>query len=228
MAYQSSANEDMSMQLAYEGGIYFEFIPFQEQYFDETGSPLPNAPALTLAEVKEGVDYALLISTVSGSWRYSLGDTVTFTNKAKSEIKITGRTKHFLNVVGAQLSVAKMNQGVQHLEHEFDISIPEFTVGALKIDDQYHHQWFLGSDAYESVDGEKLAQALDEKLMSLNKNYRVARGKALHGVKADIIPPHIFHDWSEEKKKKGGQIKTPRMMDEEELEAFGSFVLKEA
>ncbi|GAB5522399.1 MAG: GH3 auxin-responsive promoter family protein [Roseivirga sp.] len=223
IAYQSRPNDNMAMQLAYEGGIYFEFIPFEEQYFDEKGSPLPDAPAFSLAEVEEGIDYALLISTVSGAWRYSIGDTIVFTDKSRAEIKITGRTKHFLNVVGSQLSVAKMNAGVQHLEQKFNVSIPEFTVGAVKSDGLFHHQWFLGSDDYEQADEESMADAIDEKLKSLNKNYRVARGKALKGVKVEVVPTQVFHDWSERNKKKGGQIKTARMMDEEDLNAFGAF-----
>ena len=223
MAYQSRPNEDMSMQLAYEGGIYFEFIPFEEQYFDDQGSPLPDAPALSLEEVEEGVDYALLISTVSGAWRYSIGDTLKFTDKERAEVKITGRTKHFLNVVGAQLSVAKMNEGVQHVEQKFDISIPEFTVGAIKIEGEFYHKWYLGSDDYEKVDSQDIERALDSKLKSINKNYSVARGKALKGVVIELIPPYLFHDYNEEKKKKGGQIKTPRMMSEEDLEEFGQF-----
>ncbi len=227
MAYQSRPHEDMAMQLAYEGGIYFEFVPFEEQYFDENGSPLPDAPALSLAEVEEGLDYALLISTVSGAWRYSIGDTITFTDKSRAEIKITGRTKHFLNVVGSQLSVAKMNAGVQHLEQKFDMSIPEFTVGAVKSDGLFHHHWYMGSESTESVDEEKMAEVIDEKLKSLNKNYRVARGKALKGVKVDVVPTQVFHDWSERNKKKGGQIKTARMMDEEGLKAFGDFAREE-
>ncbi|MFT6871873.1 MAG: hypothetical protein ACJAVN_000877 [Roseivirga sp.] len=224
MAYQSRPNEDMAMQLAYDGGIYFEFIPFEEQYFDEVGSPLPDAPALSLAEVEEGVDYALLISTVSGTWRYSIGDTIVFTDLARAEIKITGRTKHFLNVVGSQLSVAKMNEGVRYLEEKFNISIPEFTVGAIRIDDDFHHQWYIGSDDFKQAASSELAEALDEKLKHLNKNYRLARSKALKGVQVDLIPSHLFRDWSEKNKKKGGQIKTARMMSEEDLEAFGEFV----
>ena len=224
LAYQSRPNEDMSMQLAYEGGIYFEFIPFEEDYFDEVGSPLKEAPALSLGEVEEGKDYALLISTVSGTWRYSIGDTIQFTDLKKAEIKITGRTKHFLNVVGSQLSVAKMNEGIRQLEKKFDMKIPEFTVGAIKIDGHYHHRWYLGTDDYEKASGEELAKALDQTLRKLNKNYGVARDKALHGVLASPVPTHIFHDWSEQKKKKGGQIKTARMMDEAALEEFGSFV----
>lgn len=223
MAYQSRPNADMSMQLAYEGGIYFEFIPFEDQYFDEYGSPLPDAPALSLAEVEEDKDYALLISTVSGTWRYSIGDTVKFTNLAQAEIKITGRTKHFLNVVGSQLSVSKMNDAVQHLEEQFDIAIPEFTVGAIERDGEFIHQWYLGSDdAPDGID-EDLARALDDHLKSSNKNYKVARSKALKGVKADVVKAATFHDWSEKNKKKGGQVKTARMMDQDTLLEFADF-----
>ena len=227
MAYQSRPNDEMAMQLAYESGIYFEFIPFEEKYFDEVGSPMPDAPALSLSEVEEGVDYALLISTVSGTWRYSIGDTIQFTNKERAEIKITGRTKHFLNVVGSQLSVAKMNAGVQHLEEEFDISIPEFTVAAVRVNGKYHHQWYLGSDNAKDIDKDRVAKALDEHLKRMNKNYRVARGKALHGINVELIPSELFHAWSERNKKMGGQVKTARMMSEEGIKEFGEFTKSE-
>jgi hypothetical protein len=228
IAYQSRANEDMSMQLAYDGGIYFEFIPFEEQYFDALGSPLPDAPAVSLSEVEEGLDYALLISTVAGAWRYSIGDTIKFTNKERAEIKITGRTKHFLNVVGSQLSVAKMNEGVQDLEVTFNISIPEFTVGAIKKEGKFYHQWYLGSEEFDNLNNEQFAAHLDKKLQGLNKNYKVARGRALSGVMVNLIPLHLFHDWSERNKKKGGQIKMPRMMEENDLKEFGKFIKRKS
>lgn len=226
LAYQSRPNEDMSMQLAFDGGIYFEFIPFEEQYFDENGAPLEDAPALSLKEVEEGTEYALLISTVSGTWRYSIGDTIRFTDVEKAEIKITGRTKHFLNVVGSQLSVAKMNEAVKKLEQRFEVTIPEFTVGAIKEDGEFHHQWFLGVDANQDYNNEDLAEALDKELKALNKNYKVARSKALKGVKVKGVAPRVFHDWSEKSKRKGGQVKTPRMMGEEDLREFAAFASK--
>lgn len=224
LAFQSRPNEQMAMQLSLDSGIYFEFIPFKEEYFDENGSPLPDAPALSLNEVKEGVDYAMLISTVSGAWRYSIGDTIEFTDLEKAEIKITGRTKHFLNVVGSQLSVAKMNEAVEELEAGLGLQIPEFTVGAIKRNGDFIHQWFLGLSAQTEADEAKVGEKLDEILKSKNKNYKVARSKALKGIEVNLIRANDFHNWNERNKKKGGQVKMPRMMDEESLKAFEKFV----
>lgn len=224
IAYQARPNEDMSMQLSLDSGIYFEFVPFREEYFDETGSPLPDAPALSLSEVNEDQDYAMLISTVSGTWRYSIGDTVKFTNLEKAEIKITGRTKHFLNVVGSQLSVSKMNDAIQELEEAFDLQIPEFTVGAVKRDGDFIHQWFLGLAGDQKAEESEVSQKLDEVLKSKNKNYKVARSKALKGIEVTLIKAEDFHAWNGKNKKKGGQVKTPRMMDEDSLLEFEEFV----
>ncbi|KYG84610.1 GH3 auxin-responsive promoter [Roseivirga seohaensis] len=224
IALQVRPNEDMSMQLAYDGGIYFEFIPFQPEYFDENGAPYEDAPALSLAQVEEGNEYAMLISTVSGAWRYSIGDTIKFTNKERAEIKITGRTKFFLNVVGSQLSVNKMTDAIQKLEEEYKISISEFTVAAVKHEGEFYHQWIIGSENENNIDEESLANSLDKALKSANKNYGVARSKALKGVKLKLVNPEIFYDWAEQTKKKGGQIKIPQMMSESEMKAFLEFI----
>lgn len=223
IALQLRDNEDMAMQLAFDEGIYFEFIPFDEQYFDDSGSPLKDAPSVSIGEVEEGKEYAMIISTVSGAWRYSIGDTIQFTDKSKAEIKITGRTKFFLNVVGSQLSVNKMDDALRALEEEYNINLPEFTVAAIKIDGEFHHQWILGTDDPDQVDGEKLAKKLDELLIDANKNYGVARKKALKGVHVKLIDKEVFYDWSEENKKKGGQIKVARVVDEEEMLEFLEF-----
>ncbi|KYG77477.1 GH3 auxin-responsive promoter [Roseivirga spongicola] len=224
LAYQARPNDQMAMQLSIDSGIYFEFIPFKEEYFDENGSPIEDAPALSLSEVNEGEDYAMLISTVSGAWRYSIGDTIAFTNLERAEIKITGRTKHYLNVVGSQLSVSKMNEAVQELEEAFGLQIPEFTVGAVKKDGEFIHQWFLGLAGDQKASESEVSQKLDEVLKSKNKNYKVARSKALKGIDVKLIKADDFHDWNGKNKKKGGQVKTPRMMNEETLLEFEEFV----
>ena len=223
IALQIRDNEDMSMQLAFDEGIYFEFVPFHPEYFDEGGAPLEDVPTLNLAEVEEGNEYAMLISTVSGAWRYSIGDTVKFTNKERAEIKITGRTKFFLNVVGSQLSVNKMTDAINQIEEEFDISISEFTVAAVKFDGEFYHQWVLGTED-TAPDEEVVANKLDEFLKAANKNYGVARSKALKGVKTKIIHPETFYNWAEQTKKKGGQIKIPQMMDEKGMKAYLDFI----
>ncbi|WGK63864.1 GH3 family domain-containing protein [Croceiramulus getboli] len=216
--------ETEAMKLITDNGIYFEFVPFEPEYILEDGSIRQDAPVLTLAEVKKDQDYILIMSTVSGAWRYLIGDTIAFTDTQRAEIKITGRTKFFLNVVGSQLSVNKMNKAVQELEEDFDIPIPEFTLAAKRNpeDDEFYHYWYLGTNA--QVDEAKLAKALDKRLQQANKNYKVARTKALKGVIVKTVAPEIFHEWSGANKKKGGQVKMEKVMDEEKFAAWEAFV----
>ena len=225
LAFQNRP-DTTAMTLVVDNGIYFEFVPFEEKNMTEEGNVHPNAEIVTLAEVEEDRDYVLLISTVAGAWRYMIGDTVKFTDLARHEIIITGRTKHFLNVVGSQLSVHKMNSAMQQLEERFQVAIQEFTVAAVRRDEdqEYIHKWYLGSD--DPLDADKVALALDEILQDMNKNYRVARSKALKDVKVEVICTDVFYQWSEASKKKGGQVKTPRVMKEEEFAEWEAFVQK--
>ncbi len=211
-----------SMKLVTDNGIYFEFVPFKPEYINEDGSLAQHAPALTLAEVEPDVDYVLIISTVSGAWRYLIGDTIAFTDVEKAEIKITGRTKFFLNVVGSQLSVNKMEVALREMEEKFDIEIPEFTLAAVKIDDEFHHHWYLGTET--KIDSNEIATALDNALKDANKNYAVARSKALKGVKVSTVKPEVFHEWNAKNKKKGGQVKMEKVMDEEKFSEWEAFV----
>jgi len=97
----------------------------------------------------------------------------------------------------------------------------------LWVNGKYHHQWYLGSDNAKDIDKDRVAKALDEHLKRMNKNYRVARGKALHGINVELIPSELFHAWSERNKKMGGQVKTARMMSEEGIKEFGEFTKSE-
>ena len=222
LAFQSRP-DTTAMKLVVDNGIYFEFVPFEEKNMTDEGNVHPDAPVLTLAEVEKDRDYVLLISTVAGAWRYMIGDTVKFTDLARREIIITGRTKHFLNVVGSQLSVHKMNEAMRVLEDRFQVAIQEFTVAAVRReeDQEYIHHWYLGSD--DPMDAHEVALALDEHLQEVNKNYRVARGKALKDVRVEVVPADVFYQWSEASKKKGGQVKTPRVMVEEKFRAWEAF-----
>ncbi|EIJ39071.1 GH3 auxin-responsive promoter-binding protein [Galbibacter orientalis DSM 19592] len=222
LAYQERP-ETKSMKLVLDNGIYFEFVPFKPEYINQDGSLVPNAPSINISEVEENVEYVLIISTVSGAWRYLIGDTIKFTNIERAEIIITGRTKFFLNVVGSQLSVNKMNDAIQEVEEKFDMEIPEFTIAATKINDEYHHKWYIGSPNAK-VSNEELADALDAALKEANKNYKVARSKALKGVKVEVVKPEIFHAWNEHNKKKGGQVKMERVMGEEKFKEWEAFV----
>jgi len=212
-----------AMQLNTENGIYFEFVPMHPDYIKEDGSLKNNAPSLTLKEVELDKDYILVISTVSGAWRYLIGDTIKFTNIEKAEIKITGRTKFFLNTVGSQLSVNKMDDAIKHLEEKFSTQIKEYTICAKRFeDDEFYHSWYLGSNL--EADEKEIANALDKFLKDANKNYKVARSKALHGVKVKIIPVEKFHEWNDKNKKKGGQVKMARVMKEDKFAEWEEFV----
>jgi hypothetical protein len=215
-----------SMALILDNGIFFEFVPFEDEQMDEEGRVKQDAKILSLEQAEENTDYVLLISTVSGAWRYMIGDTVMITDKQRSEIKITGRTKHFLNVVGEQLSVHQMNQAIQKLQHQFDIEIKEFVVSAIRRDGEYINKWVIGSNRV--VDGQEIATWLDQTLRDTNKNYNVARTKSLKGVEAEVIPVEIFYRWSEEYKKLGGQTKFPRVMKEEDFLDFERYVHERA
>ena len=215
--------ETEAMQLNTENGIYFEFVPMHPDYIKEDGSLKNNAPSLTLKEVELDKDYILVISTVSGAWRYLIGDTIKFTNIEKAEIKITGRTKFFLNTVGSQLSVNKMDDAIKHLEEKFSTQITEYTICAKRFeDDEFYHSWYLGSNL--KADEKEIANALDKFLKDANKNYKVARSKALHGVKVKIIPVEKFHKWNDKNKKKGGQVKMARVMKEDKFAEWEEFV----
>lgn len=216
--------ETNAMQLITDNGIYFEFVPFEPEYINQDGSLHNYAPAITLAEVEPNRDYVLIISTVSGAWRYVIGDTIAFTDVSRAEIIITGRTKFFLNVVGSQLSIQKMSTALRALEEKFSIEIPEFTLSATKIENEFYHHWYLGTET--TATNSELAEALDTLLKNANKNYKVARSKALKGVKVTTISTHIFSEWSGAQKKKGGQVKMERVMSSEKFAEWEAFVAK--
>ncbi len=216
----------MAMQLALDYGLFFEFIPFDEEGFDSGGNLLAEPKVLTIDQVEEDKDYALIVSTPAGAWRYMIGDTVKFTDLKRSEILISGRTKYYMNVVGSQLSEEKLNKGIEQLAHALDIEINEFAVAALKNEnDEYYHQWVLGSTG--SFDEEKACKLLDEFLKELNKNYKVARSKALKSVTVKYAPKKAFYEWLDKKKKKGGQVKVPKVMSAEKMQSFLKFLEEE-
>ena len=215
--------ETDAMKLLVDNGIYFEFVPFEAQYINTDGSLVKGAPSIGLKDVKLNQEYVLIISTVSGAWRYEIGDTIEFTDVERAEIKITGRTKFFLNVVGSQLSVNKMDDAMQNLEKEFSTKITEYTVCAKRAEDgEFYHYWYIGVD--EELEEERVSHSIDEFLKAGNKNYKVARGKALKGLKLKLIPTEVFYDWSGANKKKGGQVKLEKVMGEATFNEFSKFV----
>ena len=214
----------MAMELALDHGMYFEFVPHDERGFDESGNILDHPEVHQYDEVIEGKDYALIVSTPAGAWRYMIGDTIKFTDKQRMEIVITGRTKYFLNVVGSQLSEEKLNAAIGKLNQRSAATVKEFCVGALRgADGEYRHQWVLGLES-GSIAGEEAAAILDEELQGANKNYKVARNKALKGVDVRVVPADRLYEYLEQTKKKGGQIKFPKVMGEDKLRELLEFL----
>ncbi len=216
--------ETDAMTLLVDNGIYFEFVRLIPENITEDGNVSPGAKSVTIEEVEEEVDYVLIISTVSGAWRYMIGDTVKFTDKEKAEIKLTGRTKYFLNIVGSQLSEIQMVKALEKLESNYGTNIQEFTVSAVRCNEGYIHRWYLGCKDVLNIEEKEVASQLDKMLQEMNKNYKVARTKALKDVEVKIIPVKIFYDWAEVLNKKGGQTKVPRVMMENLFRQWEDFV----
>ena len=210
------------MRLVTNEHIFMEFVPFDENNFDSNGDMIDNPEALMIDEVEEGKDYALLISTSAGTWRYLLGDTLRFLDKEKCEIVITGRTKHFLSLVGEHLSIENMNKAVQLVSQEFNISIPEFTVAGVPFGNFFAHHWYIACN--DVVNKEKLRIMIDEKLKELNDDYAVERKSALKEVFLDVLSEEQFMLFMKAKGKVGGQHKFPRVLKGKMLEDWQRFL----
>ena len=220
IAFQDRVDEGMKLVL--NNGMFYEFVPFEERNFDEEGNIKSDAAACKIDEVEEGKEYAILLSTKAGAWRYLIGDVIKFTSLERNEIIITGRTKHFLSLCGEHLSVDNMNQGIQHVEDELGIEIKEFTVSGEKYETMFAHRWFIGTD--DQIDPRLLKAKLDEKLSEVNDDYGVERMEAIKEIFVEILPSHLFYDWLKEHGKEGGQNKFPRVLKEDRLQNWKQFI----
>ena len=223
LAFQSR-QETRGMQLVLNNNIFFEFVPFDEKNFDTDGNMVTNPEVYMIHEIEEDKDYSILISTNAGTWRYAIGDTVKLIDKARNEIIITGRTKHFLSLVGEHLSVDNMNRAIELASEEMNVSIPEFTVAGVPYGNFFAHQWYIATD--DKVDALKFAALLDEKIKSINDDYEVERMHALQAVIVTVLPEKIFMDFLKSKGKLGGQHKFPRVLKGKVFEEWKSFISK--
>jgi len=221
IAYQDRPNT-LGMKLVTNEHIFLEFVPFDEKNFDSNGDMITNPEALMIHEVEEGKDYALLISTSAGTWRYLIGDTVRFVDKEKCEIVITGRTKHYLSLVGEHLSVDNMNKAIQLAGEEMNICIPEFTVAGVPFGNFFAHHWYVACN--DNVNAEQLRLTIDNKLKELNDDYAVERKSALKAVLLDVLTEQQFMDFMTAKGKMGGQHKFPRVLKGKMLEDWQRFL----
>jgi len=208
-AIQDNPNRD-DMLLMLDYGIYYEFIPTSE-----IGKENPKVLSLEAVEVNE--NYALVISTNGGLWRYVIGDTVQFTSKFPYKIKITGRTKHFINAFGEELIIDNAEKAIKIACERTNAAVHEYTAGPVFMGDKQKgaHQWIIEFER-EPAELDHFIDALDNALKTLNSDYEAKRHKnlALERPKVLIAPEGTFYMWMKQRGKIGGQNKIPRLAND--------------
>jgi hypothetical protein len=210
------------MKLSFNQHIFFEFVPFDDINFDSNGEMVEHPETLLIHKVEEGKDYGILISTAAGAWRYLIGDTIRFIDKENAEIIITGRTKHFLSLVGEHLSVDNMNKAIQLVSEELNLSIPEYCVTGEPIGSFFGHHWYVACD--QNIDASLLMNTIDEKLNDLNDDYAIERKSALKEVRITVLKEEVFLAFLKARGKVGGQHKFPRVLKGALLEEWKLFI----
>ncbi len=211
-----------SMRLVLNNGIFYEFIPFTESNFDEDGKLRGEVETYKIDEVEVNKDYALLITTNAGAWRYLIGDVIRFTSLEDCQITITGRTKLFMSLCGEHLSLDNMNKAIELVDNELNIDIREFTLLGERADSLFAHHWYIGTD--DEVDAANLKERIDNHLKDLNDDYKVERQSALKDVRLTVLPTTFFYQWMEEQGKVGSQNKFPRVLKKEKAHLWKQFL----
>ena len=198
---------DPAMLLMIDYDVFYEFIPFEE-----FGSPNPQV--LPLWEVEVGKNYAMLISTSCGLWRYMIGDTVRFTSKDPYKFVISGRTKHFINAFGEELMVENAEKGLEIACRETGAKVIDYTVAPvfMDADAKCRHQWLV-EFAEKPASMEVFAGILDSSLQQINSDYEAKRykNKTMQQLEIVVARENLFNDWLKSKGKLGGQHKVPRL-----------------
>ena len=204
--------DDLSMLLMIDYGVFYEFIPLED-----VGKENPRIYPLT--QVEPGKNYAMVISTSSGLWRYMIGDTVKFTNTRPYKFIITGRTKHFINAFGEELIVDNAEKGLAKACAETGAQVSDYSAAPVFMDAnaKCRHQWLI-EFAQMPDDLQKFARILDDTLKELNSDYEAKRQNnlALQPLEIIVARPGLFHDWLDNKGKLGGQHKIPRLCNTRE------------
>lgn len=205
-AFQNDLS-DSGMLLMLDSGVFYEFIPMSEFGAE-------NAKPLTIADVKTGVNYAMIISSSNGLWRYVIGDTVEFTSLFPHKIKITGRTKHFINVFGEELMVHNTEQALAAACEKTNTIVKEYTVAPIFMEEKTKgaHEWVVEFEkAPENI--ELFADILDKELTLVNSDYEAKRAKnvTLNRLRLTSVPEGTFYEWMKQRGKLGGQNKVPRL-----------------
>jgi len=205
---------DPSMLLMLDYGVFYEFIPMEE--FSKTDAPQNAVP---LWGVETNKNYAIVISTSCGLWRYILGDTVMFTSLNPYKFVITGRTKHFINAFGEELIIDNAEKGLAYACAQTGAEVSEYTAAPVFMDERAkcRHQWLI-EFAKEPDDLQRFAALLDAKLQEINSDYEAKRYKdiTLQHLETVKARPQLFNDWLKAKGKLGGQHKVPRLSNSRE------------
>lgn len=204
------AATDEGMQLLLNNGIFYEFIPMEEW-----SNPYPAAE--TIHTVKKGVNYAMVISTNAGLWRYKIGDTIQFNSLYPHQIQITGRTKQYINVFGEEVMIGNTEKALAHTCQETQAQICEYTVAPIFLETKQKggHEWVIEfQQAPRNLT--QFKHLLDKNLQKLNSDYQAKRYKdiALQELELHTVPKGSFHNWLKSKGKYGGQNKVPRLSNQ--------------
>ena len=199
------------MQLMLSNGVFYEFV--EEKYFNFLSTnEMDKIPTLTIDQVKERTPYALVISTCSGLWRYSLGDTIEFTDVASRTIKITGRISFHLSDHGEHLSDSNLMSAIEQLSEKVNANIEEFTVYSNKQEKRQY--WYIGANKLLSTSN--ASQEIDEALKELNDDYETVRKHILKSPKVRVLPTRVFYEFMEKCGRMGGQNKFPHVLTKEQ------------
>ena len=209
-----SAPADKAMLLMLDYGIFYEFVPTEA-----LGSDDMNSRIVPLWGVETGKNYAMIISTTCGLWRYLIGDTIRFTRKNPYKFIISGRTKHFINAFGEELIVDNAEQGLAFACRATGAEVKEYTAAPVFMDGRAkcRHQWLI-EFAEAPADINAFASALDSKLKEINSDYEAKRYKDITLQPPEIITARtgLFDEWLKARGKLGGQHKVPRLSNSRE------------
>jgi len=205
--------DDDSMLLFTDHGIFMEFMPVSEY-----GKPDPQTVGLTDVEI--GRNYAPVISTNGGLWRYLLGDTVQFTSLIPYRIKVSGRLKHFINAFGEELIIDNAEHAIAQACEQTGAVVQDYTAAPIYFSDagKGGHEWMI-EFSVAPPDLEHFQYELDNALKSVNSDYEAKRYKDIAMLPPRIIglPKGIFHEWLRKKDKLGGQHKVPRLSNDRKI-----------
>ena len=199
--------QDEDMLLLLNNGVYYEFLPMEE--WDKE-----NPEAIPLKDVEIGINYAMIVSTNAGLWRYKLGDTVSFTSTYPYKIKITGRTKQFVNAFGEEVMVENTDKALAKTCQQMRAILTEYTVAPIYFtkNGKGGHHWLIEFDK-SPLSIEDFTNRLDQNLQQVNSDYEAKRFKnmALEQLKLTVLPKGTFHAWMRSRGKFGVQHKVPRL-----------------